>query len=235
VFLGLHSLRSRAYRYSHIYYLPFYFQAVKGTSAEQSGIRCIPYLVSVTVASLLVGGLITGFGPYTPFTWIGSALFCIGCGLLHTLDVDSSNGIWIGYQILAGFGAGACVQIPFIAVQVVLNEKDMPTGNAIAIFTNSLGGAVSVSAAQNIFSNQLVDQLQEKVPQIPAQLVVAAGATRVDQVVPAKLLPGALEAYNSAVTTAFILPIACAGVAFLVSWGFEWKSVKGKKLMAGGM
>ena len=49
--------------------------------------------------------------------------------MLFTLEVDSSDATWIGYQILAGAGAGACIQIPFIAVQVVLSEKDMPTGS----------------------------------------------------------------------------------------------------------
>ena len=39
---------------SHIYYLPFYFQAVKGTTAEQSGIRCIAYLISNTIGSIFV-------------------------------------------------------------------------------------------------------------------------------------------------------------------------------------
>jgi hypothetical protein len=52
--------------------------------------------------------------------------------MLYTLKVNSSAGKWIGYQLLSGFGAGSGVQIPFIAVQVVLSNKDMPTGNAMA-------------------------------------------------------------------------------------------------------
>jgi len=114
---------------SHIFFLPLYFQAVRGTTAEESGIRTIPFLVTVTLASIIVGGSITVLGYYTPFTWFGSALFCVGAGLLYTLRVDTSTGKWIGYQIVAGFGAGAGIQIPFIAVQVVLNSKDMPIGS----------------------------------------------------------------------------------------------------------
>jgi len=66
--------------------------------------------------------------------WFGAAIFTVGAGLLKTLQVDSSAGKWIGYQILTGIGAGAGVQIPFIAVQVVLSAKDMPTGSTQAIF-----------------------------------------------------------------------------------------------------
>ena len=115
--------------YSHIYFLPFYFQAVKGTTAEGSGIRTIPYLVSITLASIVIGGSITTLGWYTPFMWCGAAVFTVGAGMLYTLQVDSGPGMWIGYQILTGIGAGASVQIPFISVQVVLSAKDMPTGS----------------------------------------------------------------------------------------------------------
>jgi hypothetical protein len=43
-----------------------------------------------------------------------------------------------------------------------------------------------------------------------------------------------LIAYNKAVTTAFILPIAVGGLAAISSLLMEWKSVKGKKLIPGG-
>lgn len=220
--------------YTHIYFLPFYFQAVKGTTAEQSGIRTIPYLVSITISSIVVGGSVTALGPYVPFTWIGSAIFAVGSGMLHTLKVDSSAGTWIGYQILAGAGAGACVQIPFIAVQVVLSKKDMPVGNAVAIFFNSLGGAISISIAQNIFSNGLVQEIPKHTTGVNPNTIIAAGATHIREVTPASQLAGVLEAYDIAVTNAFILSIACAVFAFVFSLGFEWKSVKGKKLDMGG-
>lgn len=220
--------------YTHIYYLPFYFQAVKGTTAEQSGIRTIPYLVSITISSIVVGGSVTALGPYVPFTWVGSAIFAVGSGLLYTLKVDSSTGTWIGYQILAGAGAGACVQIPFIAVQVVLNKKDMPVGNAVAIFFNSLGGAISISIAQNIFSNTLVKEIPKYTSGVDPATIVMAGATHIREVTPPSQLEGVLYAYNIAVTSAYILSIACASIAFLLSLGFEWKSVKGKKLEMGG-
>jgi hypothetical protein len=47
-------------------------------------------------------------------------------------------------------------------------------------------------------------------------------------------LEPALQAYNKAITTAFILPIAVGVLGFLSSLLFEWRSVKGKNLMGGG-
>lgn len=217
----------------HIFYLPFYFQAIKGTTAEESGIRTIAYLVSITVSSIVIGALITVVGWYAPFMWFGSGVFAIGAGTLYTLKVSSPNSHWIGYQILAGVGAGAGVQIPFVAVQVVSSVKDMPTANACVLFFNSLGGALSISIAQNIFVNTLAKEVP-KYSDFDPQVVAQVGATNLRQFVPPEQLPGVLHGYNNAIVTAFVLAIATSCLAFLVSLGQEQKSVKGKKLMHGG-
>jgi len=80
--------------------------------------------------------------------WFGAAIFTVGAGLLQTLKVDSSAGRWIGYQILTGIGAGAGVQIPFIAVQVVLSAKDMPTGSKPCVTLPQLLRAVLTCTVQ---------------------------------------------------------------------------------------
>ncbi|KAI9051065.1 hypothetical protein LZ554_005173 [Drepanopeziza brunnea f. sp. 'monogermtubi'] len=217
--------------YGHIYFLPFYFQAVKGTTAEGSGIRTIPYLGSIILSSIVVGGAITALGWYKPFMIFGSALFTVGAGMVYTLQVNSSVGKWVGYQLLAGFGAGSGVQIPFIAVQVVLSPKDMPTGNAIAIFFNSLGGAIAISIAQNIFSNGLKTNLPIYAPSVDPATVVRAGATYLKNVVTADELPGVLHAYMIALQQAYVIPIVAGGIATVCACGVEWKNVKGKKIV----
>jgi hypothetical protein len=126
------------------------------------------------------------------------------------------------------------VQIPFIAVQVVLSKQDMPTGNAVAIFFNSLGGAISISIAQNIFANTLVREVPKYAPGVDPQVLLQAGATNIRHVVPAEMLEGVLWAYNKAVTSSYVLAIACGGLAAVSSVMFEWRSVKGKKLEIGG-
>lgn len=214
----------------HIFYLPFYFQAVKGTSAEGSGIRTIPYLVSIILSSIVVGGGITAIGFYKPFMYIGAAIFTVGSGMIYTLAVDTETGKWIGYQLLAGFGAGAGIQVPFIAIQVVCSKEDMPTGNAIAIFFNSLGGAISISVAQNIFQNGLYTNVPKYAPNVSAQDVINAGATYLRKVISPADLPGVLQAYMLSINQAFVLPIVVGGIAFIWAWLVENKSVKGKKL-----
>jgi len=110
----------------------------------------------------------------------------------------------------------------------------MPTANACVMFFNSLGGALSISVAQNIFVNTLAKEVPRYAKGFDARIVANAGATNLRNVVPAETLPGVLHGYNNAIVTAFILAIATSSVAFFVSLGMEQKSVKGKKIVAGG-
>jgi hypothetical protein len=94
-----------------IFYLPLYFQAVKGTTATKSGIDTLPLLLSVVVSSMTGGILVTLLGYFTPFMIGGMSVFTVGIGLLSTLHVDTSFGMWFGYQVLAGAGLGVCLQV----------------------------------------------------------------------------------------------------------------------------
>jgi hypothetical protein len=89
--------------------------------------------------------------------------------------------------------------------------------DAIAIFFNSLGGALSISIAQNVFTNTLTQEIIKKAPGISASKIITAGATRVREVTPAASLQLVLEAYTLAINKAFILPIVTGAIAFLCS------------------
>ncbi|KAJ8608604.1 hypothetical protein MRB53_039571 [Persea americana] len=194
--------------YTHVYYLPFYFQIVKGSSAEQSGIQIVPYLISVTVGSIMTGAFITTLGLYNPPLWFGSALFTVGAGMIYTLQVDSPSSQWIGYQILAGFGIGCMVQIPFIAMQANLSVHDMPVGNAVAAFFNTFGGALALAIDQNVFQNTLKQAMADYASDIPAGVFALASQAQYRSFVPAQDLAEILFSYNYALSVVFVMPIA---------------------------
>lgn len=116
-----------------------------------------------------------------------------------------------------------------IAAQTVLPLDDVPIGTTIIIFVQTLGGALFISVAQNIFTNQLMKNLIKNVS-IDPQLVLHVGATNLRKAVDPALLPGVLTAYNSAITQTFYVSMAMAAFSILGSALIEWKSVKGKKL-----
>ncbi|KAL9095180.1 MAG: hypothetical protein Q9165_002436 [Trypethelium subeluteriae] len=210
---------------THIYYLPLYFQAVDGVSASISGVRILPYLATMIVSAGISGALISLTGYYVPFMIFGSALFTVGSALIHTLRVESGVSQWVGYQLITGIGFGTTFQIPYSALHTVLDAKDLATGNALIVFFQALGGALAVSVGQNVLSNELIQRLNA-IPQISdPHAILASGATNVVKVLPARLVPVVVEAYSYALSRTFILPIGAAGMAFLCSFGMDWKKI----------
>lgn len=110
----------------------------------------------------------------------------------------------------------------------------MPTGNAITIFFNSLGGAIAISIAQNIFSNGLKTNLPKYAPGVDPEAVIRAGATYLRGVVSEADLPGVLKAYMVALQQAFVISIAVGVIATACACWVEWKNVKGKKIVPAG-
>ena len=76
----------------------------------------------------MIGGvLVSVVGYYTPFMIGGMFIFTIGMGLLSTLKVDTSIGLWVGYQIIPGLGVGICLQVLYC-----LNLADLATSHLSA-------------------------------------------------------------------------------------------------------
>ncbi len=213
-----------------LYYLPIWFQAVKGVSAFRSGIMNIPLVLSVVVASIVSGGLVTTIGYYAPFMIGSSVLMAIGIGLLTTFNPDTPSSMWIGYQVICGFGIGLGMQQPLIAIQTVLDMSEVPTATALIIFLQTFGGALFVSIGVNIFTNKLVSGIIKNVPGLDPAIVVRTGATSIQQTVSPEFLPGVTLAYNDALTQTFIVALAMACLTIVGSLAIEWKSVKGQKL-----
>jgi len=67
-----------------------------------------------------------------------------------------------------------------------------------------LGIAISVSASQTVFRNQLPVLLRKHAPAIDLNIVVDAGATAVRKLIPPADMPGFLKAYNLAITNMFV-------------------------------
>lgn len=213
-----------------VYYLPIWFQAIKGVSATKSGIMSLPLILGVVICSVVAGGLVTTFGYYTPFMIASSVLMAIGAGLLTTFKVNTGHAEWIGYQALFGIGVGMGMQQILIAVQTALPAADIPTGTAIVMFFQTLGGALFISVGQNVFTNKLVSGLKAAVPDLDPAIVLRTGATELKSAIGEQYRAGVLKAYNDALTNSYYVAAALATLSIVGSLAVEWKSVKGKKI-----
>ncbi|KAF4943258.1 hypothetical protein FGADI_13528 [Fusarium gaditjirri] len=217
-------LLSAAY-FAIVFYIPIWFQAIKGVSAVKSGIMCLPMILSVVIFSLVAGGGVTTMGHYVPFAYASCILTTIGAGLITTFETDTGHPKWIGYQFLFGAGVGCGIQLGIIASQVVLKEADIPIGTAIITLCQMLGGAISISAAQSIFGNLLGHKISQTVGE-SSNILTQVGATDLKGVVDPRFYDRVLEAYNDALTETWYLSVALAALSIVGVIRMEWKSVK---------
>lgn len=112
------------------YYLPIYFQGVKGVIPLMSGVYVLPSILGHLFVALVSGkigswrhlsllekekavdnDLVERVGYYLPIIVISASLMVVANGLLSTLTPWTSTGKWIGYQILLGVARGLGLQV----------------------------------------------------------------------------------------------------------------------------
>ncbi|KAH9213973.1 major facilitator superfamily domain-containing protein, partial [Leptodontidium sp. 2 PMI_412] len=212
----------------HTFYLAFYFQSAKGLSASASGIRSLPYLLSVTFTELFVGAGVSWTGIYNPFMIIGTAIYIVGCALLCTLQVDTGEGYLIGYQILAGVGFGSTLALCATVLRVNVSDEHIHVAGVLASFAPMFGATLAASLGQNIFRSSLVDKLLQSVsPELVVQ-IADAGARGGGAVVADDMKGVVLEAYNYAVKRTFLVSAVVSGIAFVCTLGLKWKKIDKK-------
>ena len=209
--------------FTFVYFLPIWFQGVRGRSALDSGIDTLPILLAQTICVVFGGVIVSMTGHYIPLMWASVVLTPIGAGLLTTLNGDSGSGKWIGYQIIYGIGGGLGYQQGISAAQTVLSAVDITIGTALMVFVQNLGGTIFASASNNVFVTRLVQDLASMVPDLNPQVILSAGATGFRQVVGQAEYPLVLVAYNGAVIKTFQVGLILACLCAIGVAGVEWK------------
>ncbi|KAI8161957.1 Efflux pump roqT [Colletotrichum sp. SAR 10_70] len=214
----------------HTYFLPLWFQAIRGEDAIMSGVDMIPYVATIGIFSLLSAVFVSVVGYPVPPAVVGGMIGTAGCGVLRLLSPSTPIAYWIGFEILVAAGFGMSIQQGLTAVQAVLPPDDISVGTAAVVASQSLGGAIFVSVGNTLFQNYLLRAAARNlVPGVNIRAVLRAGATAFRTAVPASALPRMMTVYNDALRVTFTAAIPLAGVAAIAACFMEWKSVKVKK------
>ena len=208
------------------YYLPIYFQGVRGKSPAISGVYLLPGILSQLVGAVLSGKAVGMFGYYLPWSVFSGLLCSIGYGLLSTLNPHTTTGKWAGYQILAGFGRGFGLQMPLVAVQNTLSPAQIPTAMSLLVFSQNFGGALFLSFADTAFTNSLRTLIKQDAPGVDVKAVIGAGAYGFQRVVPPGSLANVLRAYASGVDRIFYMCAALSAMCFAFSWAMGWVDIR---------
>ncbi|MFD9367235.1 MDR family MFS transporter [Streptomyces sp. NPDC060020] len=212
-------------------FLPTYLQYVDGDSATISGVRTLPMVFGLLIASVFSGNVVSKTGRYRIFPIVGNAVTGVGLYLLSRMQPGTSTLLESLYMFVLGTGIGLSMQVLTIAVQNTVDYADLGTATSGVTFFRTLGSAFGTAVFGTIYANQLGPELKAGIAeaaritgQDPARLAEAASTPEgVHRLGPEAAAP-IIDAYAEALHTVFLWTVPVAVFGFVA--GLFLKQVK---------
>ncbi|MFJ4834942.1 MDR family MFS transporter [Streptomyces sp. NPDC088747] len=205
-------------------FLPTYLQYVDGDSATVSGVRTLPMVIGLLIASVFSGNVVSKTGQYRVFPIIGSLVMALGLYLLSLMGPGTSAWLASLYMFVLGAGIGLCMQVLTIAVQNTVVYGDLGTATSGVTFFRTLGSSFGTAVFGTIYTNSLKPNLSDGVAEAtrtgaadPAAVAQASQSPEGLHRLPAQAAEPIVGAYADTLQTVFLwtVPVACLG--FLVA------------------
>lgn len=212
-----------------LYYLPLYYEAVKGLTPILSGVALFPETFTIAPGAFIVGALIARFNAYRWAIWAGWAISCLGLGLLWLLDVDTSTPQWIFMNLVVGIGVGFNYVALGVMLQASTDDEHMTSAVSLFTFSRLLGQALGVVVGGVTFENELHSKLDSQ----PALASIAdqyanngAALAQLIGSIPASSRKDTLmKTYADSLKAVWAVFAALAGLALLLSLFIKAKSL----------
>lgn len=208
------------------YYIPIYFQVVRGWTPAKAGYMMLPITVGFNISLLIQGFCTSWVGYYTPFMILSSIILPVGAGLITTWTTETNLARLIVYSGIIGFGSGLAFEVPQIAVQTVLSEEDSALGLSVTLFAQNFGGAIFISIAQQVFTSQLLANLEGKVPNLTPTTVQSLGFVDLPDSSMNSSSHEILAGMENSFLHVWYIAVSLACVMIVGSLAMEWRSVK---------
>lgn len=163
--------------WSVLYYIPLYFEGVRGYNPIITGVAVLPQTLTVVPCAVAVGFVAAHTGRYRWALWAGWILTTLGSGLLYLLGIDSNIIQRIFLMLVSGIGMGLLFTSMALAIQASAPQEDIAIAAAMFCFFRGFGQAVGVAIGGVIFQNRIAVELQN----FP-DLVAVAGQYSLDAV-----------------------------------------------------
>lgn len=206
-------------------YLPTYLQYVDGNSATISGVRTLPMVVGLLIASVFSGNVVSKTGTYRVFPIVGSVVMAVGLYLMSLMGPPSNAWLESLYMFVFGTGIGLCMQVLTIAVQNTVVYADLGTATSGVTFFRTLGSSFGTAVFGTIYTNTLAPNLTAAVAEAartgtgvdPAAVSRAATSPEGLHALPSDVAAPIVEAYADTLQTVFLWTVPVAAVGFVVS------------------
>jgi hypothetical protein len=130
---------------SLLYYLPLYFEAVKGFSPVSAGIGLFPLTFTIAPMALITGLTMSRTGRYRLPIWVGWLMSTLGMGLFALLDYKTSTAAWVCISLVLGIGLGSLFSSQSCSAQASASQQDLVYAGMMYSFFQTFGRKSSVS------------------------------------------------------------------------------------------
>ncbi|MFE1029626.1 MDR family MFS transporter [Streptomyces sp. NPDC058818] len=205
-------------------YLPTYLQYVDGDSATVSGVRTLPMVAGLLIASVFSGSVVSKTGRYRLFPIVGTLVMGVGLYLMSLMG--PSTGAWPEslYMFVLGTGIGLSMQVLTIAVQNTVDYADLGTATSGVTFFRTLGSSFGTAVFGTIYANALGPNLRDGVSAAagtgaadPAAISRAATSPEGVHRLPPDASVPIVGAYADTIQTVFLWTVPVAALGFLVA------------------
>ncbi|KAI9597194.1 major facilitator superfamily domain-containing protein [Syncephalis fuscata] len=210
-----------------LFYVPLWYQAVRGESATISGLKTLPMVLGGAMAEIAIGFLISATGYTVPFIMLGSICITVGTALMGSMTQSSLLSSEIGYMVLAGLGVGISMQPILFAAQATARKSDLATATSMLFFFRVIGSVIGVATCGTIFNGVLTSRLYKYIPDITEELVSSIHSNiyalyKQDKAIIAK----GQHAFADALSMVFYSGTIMGGISFLLCIFLDWKRVE---------
>ncbi|CAG8058712.1 unnamed protein product [Penicillium salamii] len=205
------------------YFLPIYFQAIRSSTATESGLFVLPITAAIAPLGIITGVLIASTGKYRPYHFLGYICLTIATGLFSLLDANSPARDWAGFQVLFGAGSGMIFSSTLPPIQASLPESDMATATATWAFMRSFGCIWGIAIPTTVFNTRVQEllyrisdvQLREKLANGGAYAMASDGLIRTLKNTP-QLMAEVLSLYQDSLRWVWWIAIPFGGIGLLL-------------------
>lgn len=137
-----------------------------------SGLLILPLILTESFASVASGLVIHQTGRYLELIWLGTTFLTIGTGLYILFTPSSPLVEVIGFEIVAGIGAGLLFCPPLIALQSKISQDETAAATATFGFVRNLATSMSIVIGGVVFQNSMkLREPELHAAQLPVDLV----------------------------------------------------------------
>jgi EmrB/QacA subfamily drug resistance transporter len=151
-------------------------QFVLGYSALAAGVRCLPFALTMGVASAQSAKVAARIGTKVVVT-TGLALMAVGFGVLSTATVHDGYPLLVVASMMVAAGMGLAMAPATESIMGSLPPAQAGVGSAVNDTTRFVGGALGVALTGSIASSVFASHLRPVLTQVPARYVAEANSS----------------------------------------------------------